>query len=134
MPDACKISLNRYKYLEGSFFWNWSSILHTISMFCCNTCESWCPSFCIRRFKGIYLRSTLYESKKGHWHIPIISEVGNEDQRTWLRITRANSSLAEGLDGGSHSWCSYYFSNEVKISLCFFFTCLYKWLTPYCCL
>ncbi|KAL2555199.1 Proteinaceous RNase P 1 [Forsythia ovata] len=44
----------------------------------------------------------IQESENGHWHIPIVSEVEHEDQRTWLCITRANSSLAAGQDGESH--------------------------------
>ncbi|KAH7523142.1 hypothetical protein JRO89_XSUnG0083800 [Xanthoceras sorbifolium] len=32
----------------------------------------------------------IQESAKGNWHIPIASEHGNEAERTWLCITRAN--------------------------------------------
>ncbi|KAG8376034.1 hypothetical protein BUALT_Bualt09G0021700 [Buddleja alternifolia] len=35
----------------------------------------------------------IQESEKGHWHIPIASELENEDERIWLCCTRANSSL-----------------------------------------
>ncbi|KAL3642988.1 hypothetical protein CASFOL_013803 [Castilleja foliolosa] len=35
----------------------------------------------------------IQESEKGHWHIPIISESENEDERIWLCCRRANSSL-----------------------------------------
>ncbi|KAL0339051.1 UNVERIFIED_CONTAM: Proteinaceous RNase P 1, chloroplastic/mitochondrial [Sesamum angustifolium] len=35
------------------------------------------------------------ESEKGHWHIPIVSELENEDERIWLCCTRANSCLTE---------------------------------------
>ena len=31
------------------------------------------------------------ESEKGHWHIPIASELDYDAERTWLCITRANS-------------------------------------------
>ncbi|XP_043703318.1 proteinaceous RNase P 1, chloroplastic/mitochondrial-like isoform X2 [Telopea speciosissima] len=31
----------------------------------------------------------IQESKKGHWHIPIVSEHKSEKERTWLCITRA---------------------------------------------
>ncbi|KAL0410647.1 UNVERIFIED_CONTAM: Proteinaceous RNase P 1, chloroplastic/mitochondrial [Sesamum latifolium] len=37
----------------------------------------------------------IQESEKGHWHIPIVSELENEDERIWLCCTRANSSLTE---------------------------------------
>ncbi|KAK4481221.1 hypothetical protein RD792_012104 [Penstemon davidsonii] len=37
----------------------------------------------------------IQESEKGHWHIPIVSEIEHEDQRIWLCCTRANSSLAQ---------------------------------------
>ncbi|KAL3839884.1 hypothetical protein ACJIZ3_024475 [Penstemon smallii] len=37
----------------------------------------------------------IQESEKGHWHIPIVSELEHEDQRIWLCCTRANSSLAQ---------------------------------------
>ncbi|CAA2984935.1 Hypothetical predicted protein [Olea europaea subsp. europaea] len=60
----------------------------------------------------------IQESERGHWHIPIVSEVEHEDQRTWLCITRANSSLAVGLDGElqiSHSRTRR--KDQVKITL-----------------
>ncbi|GFQ00544.1 proteinaceous RNase p 1 chloroplastic/mitochondrial [Phtheirospermum japonicum] len=35
----------------------------------------------------------IQESEKGHWHIPIVSESYNEDERIWLCCRRENSSL-----------------------------------------
>ena len=35
------------------------------------------------------------ESEKGHWHIPIASELDYDAERTWLCITRANSHLVK---------------------------------------
>ncbi|GER41294.1 proteinaceous RNase P 1 [Striga asiatica] len=40
------------------------------------------------------------ESAQGHWHIPIISESENEDERVWLCCRRANSSLAKQDSSG----------------------------------
>ncbi|XP_073141948.1 proteinaceous RNase P 1, chloroplastic/mitochondrial-like isoform X2 [Henckelia pumila] len=37
----------------------------------------------------------IQESEKGHWHIPIVSEVEQEDQRLWLCCTRADLSSAQ---------------------------------------
>ncbi|KAL0308607.1 UNVERIFIED_CONTAM: Proteinaceous RNase P 1, chloroplastic/mitochondrial [Sesamum radiatum] len=37
----------------------------------------------------------IQESEKGHWHIPIVSELENEDERIWLCCTRTNSCLTE---------------------------------------
>ncbi|XP_073018264.1 proteinaceous RNase P 1, chloroplastic/mitochondrial-like isoform X1 [Primulina eburnea] len=37
----------------------------------------------------------IQESEKGHWHIPIASEVEQEDQRLWLCCTRADSRLPQ---------------------------------------
>ncbi|KZV29632.1 protein RNase P 1, chloroplastic/mitochondrial-like [Dorcoceras hygrometricum] len=38
---------------------------------------------------------TCQESEKGHWHIPVASEMEQEDQRLWLCCTRADSGLAK---------------------------------------
>ncbi|XP_057764600.1 proteinaceous RNase P 1, chloroplastic/mitochondrial-like [Salvia miltiorrhiza] len=35
----------------------------------------------------------IQETEKGHWHVPIASEVENEDERIWLCCSRGNSSL-----------------------------------------
>lgn len=60
----------------------------------------------------------IQESERGHWHIPIVSEVEQEDQRTWLCITRANSSLAAGLDGESQiSHSNNRKKNQVKLTM-----------------
>ncbi|RAL37191.1 hypothetical protein DM860_004113 [Cuscuta australis] len=36
----------------------------------------------------------IQESEKGHWHIPIVSELGSEEtKRTWLCVTRRTSTI-----------------------------------------
>lgn len=35
----------------------------------------------------------IQETEKGHWHVPIASEVENEDERIWLCCYRGNSSF-----------------------------------------
>ncbi|KAH6755123.1 proteinaceous RNase P 1 [Perilla frutescens var. hirtella] len=35
----------------------------------------------------------IQETEKGHWHVPIASEVENEDERIWLCCSRGNSSF-----------------------------------------
>ncbi|XVF34854.1 hypothetical protein REPUB_Repub18cG0094400 [Reevesia pubescens] len=37
----------------------------------------------------------IQESEKGHWHIPIASELDYDAERTWLCITRANSRVVK---------------------------------------
>ncbi|XWS69900.1 hypothetical protein CRYUN_Cryun03dG0003300 [Craigia yunnanensis] len=37
----------------------------------------------------------IQESEKGHWHIPIASELDYDAERTWLCITRANSHVVK---------------------------------------
>ncbi|KAL8483720.1 hypothetical protein ACS0TY_026413 [Phlomoides rotata] len=37
----------------------------------------------------------IQESEKGHWHVPIVSELENEDERKWLCCSRGNSSLTK---------------------------------------
>ncbi|KAJ8768762.1 hypothetical protein K2173_023666 [Erythroxylum novogranatense] len=35
----------------------------------------------------------IQESEEGHWHVPIMSEHNNEEERTWLCLRRGKSSL-----------------------------------------
>lgn len=44
------------------------------------------------------------ESGDGHWHIPIASEHQYEEDRTWLCVTRPNSSIvSQSQNVGAHS-------------------------------
>ncbi|KAG6428671.1 hypothetical protein SASPL_112924 [Salvia splendens] len=40
----------------------------------------------------------IQETEKGHWHVPIASEVENEDERIWLCCSRGNSSSTSNQD------------------------------------
>ncbi|KAL1547642.1 ribonuclease P [Salvia divinorum] len=40
----------------------------------------------------------IQETEKGHWHVPIASEVENEDERIWLCCSRGNSSSTNNQD------------------------------------
>ncbi|KAG9140342.1 hypothetical protein Leryth_018506 [Lithospermum erythrorhizon] len=35
----------------------------------------------------------IQESEKGHWHIPVVSELESEEERSWLCITRAHTPV-----------------------------------------
>ncbi|XP_021862318.2 proteinaceous RNase P 3 isoform X2 [Spinacia oleracea] len=46
----------------------------------------------------------IQESGDGHWHIPIASEHQYEEDRTWLCVTRPNSSIvSQSQNVGAHS-------------------------------
>ena len=40
------------------------------------------------------------ESEKGHWHIPVVSEIETHGEGTWLCVTRSHP-LKRGLDSSN---------------------------------